>query len=502
MAESLAIVEDIPVRMQLHLDITDAEVIAEIRARPEGADRTAYALGALRIGVLAMRTASGQVDAAAIREAGAALISELREVMAERAAELAGSMKTELARHLDPKTGTLPQRLDRLVSKGGEIERCMTAQIAPENSVLSEMLVQKIGRDSPIFRMLSPDDSRGIKAQLEATIRAALEQQQRTLLEEFSLDSPHSALSRLVGRVEDVQKTVAGHFSMDNEASALRRMMKLLDETSEQIQGNLTLDREDSALSRLGRELQTKIDAIVKVNTQVLEAVASLHAKKTADARTTGHGKPFEDQLGQVLARHAQQCGDAHEATGMTTGSIRLSKVGDFVTELGSESAAAGARIVWEAKANASFDLKKARAELETARKNRDAQLGVFVWSREAAPEGQPCFERHGSDLFIVWDHEDAASDLFVQAAWTFARAWLVREAGGKRAVSRSAVEMTAALREIEKQLPFFEEIRKLAQTVAGNGTKIVERATKMALELELRLETLDEHVRGLNAGE
>ncbi len=111
-----------------------------------------------------------------------------------------------------------------------------------------------------------------------------------------------------------------------------------------------------------------------------------------------------------------------------TTGAIKNCKIGDFVTELGPDSAAPGARIVWEAKDDRSYDLKRALAEMDEARKNRQAQVGVFVFARSAAPDGLQPFARYGNDLVITWDPEDPASDLFIKAALSVARALVIRE--------------------------------------------------------------------------
>ena len=64
--------------MRLELDVADAEVLAELRQHDDGEERDRYALAALRVGVLALRAASGHIDAGSIREAGHALVSEVR----------------------------------------------------------------------------------------------------------------------------------------------------------------------------------------------------------------------------------------------------------------------------------------------------------------------------------------------------------------------------------------------------------------------------------------
>ena len=84
----------------------------------------------------------------------------------------------------------------------------------------------------------------------------------------------------------------------------------------------------------------------------------------------------------------AQTADDIASRTGNTTGVIRNSKKGDIVVELGPEHPAAGARVVIEAKQNASYTVQSARSELEEARKNREAGVGVFIFSRRTVPEG------------------------------------------------------------------------------------------------------------------
>src|SRR5437870_13346240 len=100
----------------------------------------------------------------------------------------------------------------------------------------------------------------------------------------------------------------------------------------------------------------------------------------------------------EFIQRGAQRLGDMPLATGDTTGAIKYCKVGDAIIEMGSESAAPGQRIVIEAKEDASYNLGKARIEIETARKNRGASVGVFVFSKKSAPIGQEPLLRHGDD--------------------------------------------------------------------------------------------------------
>ena len=364
--------------IHLALEVSDPEVLAELRHHLDGDERDRYALAALRVGVLALRTASGQVDAASVREAGNALVGEVRELLSARVAE----------------------------------------------------------------------------------------------------------------------------FSLDDEQSAMSRLSKMLSATSEQIGKNLTLDDEGSALFRLKRELSFTIDRLVRDNvefqSQVREALARLDTRRKDDARTPQHGVEFEERLGALLAGEAQRLGDLYEATGDTTGQIKNCKVGDHVVELGLESAAAHARVVWEAKDRSGYSLRAALEEICEARRNRQAQVGVFIFSKRTAPEGLEPLQRHGTDILVAWDAEDPAADLVVRAAYSLARALAVRERRSDRQSQAALAEIERAARGIEKQIGYLEDVRKWAETVKGHGDKILDRSGRMAEELRRDVERLDAHVAAM----
>jgi len=480
----------------LTLEVTDPDVVMELRRREDDEDeRNRYALAALRVGVLALRAAGGQIDAGAVREAGATLIGEVRELLSARASEMTERLASTLTQYLDPQSGVLPQRLQSLVRKDGELESLLVAHVGADDSILVRSLATHLGEGSPIFRLLSPTDANGLRAQLGKTIEEALLDQRKHILREFSLDQKDSALSRLVAE-----------FSLDDDTSALSRLSKMLTATSEQIGKNLTLDDDASALSRLKRELAGTIDQLARDNVefhgQVREALARLDTRRKEEARTTRHGVAFEEQLGVLLADEARRLGDIHEATGETTGSIRLCKKGDHVIELGADSAAANARVVWEAKEKQDYTLRAALEEIEEARRNRQAQVGVFVFSRKAAPEAIESLQRHGADIVVVWDADDPASDLVVRAAYSLARALAVRERRSDRESLAAIAEIERAARGVEKQIGYLDDVRKWAETVKGHGEKIAERSARMADELRLDVERLDAQVASMRSAE
>ena len=61
-------------------------------------------------------------------------------------------------------------------------------------------------------------------------LNKALSEDMQSVVAEFSLDKPDSALSRLVGQVEATQRRLTAELSLDSENSALKRMYLMLEE--------------------------------------------------------------------------------------------------------------------------------------------------------------------------------------------------------------------------------------------------------------------------------
>jgi hypothetical protein len=533
-----------PKSVELHLEVTDPEVVAELWQRPEGMERERFALAALRLGVLSLRMASGSLDQGVIREAGQKLLSDMRELLVGRAHDMTRDLAESLAKYLDPQSGLFPQRLQALMQKDGEVERLFQSHLAPNDSMLARTLAAHLGEGSPFFQMLSPNDARGLRSQVSQVLEVALKDQRTHILrefsldhkesalcklvgeittnqdlfqkalkgqfdtihQEFSLDQPNSALSRLVGRVEAARQKIAEEFSSDNDHSALNKLSRLLQNTSNQIAMNLTLDDEQSALARLKRELQGTLDELSKRNVdfhaEVRETLAYLKGTREEASRSTRHGLAFEDQLGEVLAKLAQQQGDIHQPTGNLTGAIKNCKTGDHVIELGPDSPAPGVFIAWEAKEDKRWDLNRALEESEESRKNRQAQIGVFVFSSKAVPASLQPFARYGNHLVIIWDADDPATDLYIKAAYSVAKALAVRIREAGKHEEKALEQLDLATRQVEKQIGYLEQIKKWAETIQSNGKQIAERVEKMKCDLEKEVGQLDEQIHALRASE
>jgi hypothetical protein len=500
--------------LRLELSVREPEVIAELNKYKEGPEREAFALAALRVGVLAIRQASGLLDANTVRVEGERLVGDIRELLTANTTTLLENVASTLKSYFDPTEGHLPERLDRLIKKDGELQSLLAQHLDGDGSVIARTLANHVGKESPLVRLLSPEEKQGIIAALSKAVGETLQTQREHILrqfslddkdsalcrlvtemtgangklredlaqdvqklhEEFSLDNEQGSLSRLVARVEKAQGTISAEFSMDNQESALCRLVNLMETANAAINDNLTLDNENSPLFRLRRELTEIIERLEKSNSEFHQEVKvmleSFKARREEVARSTRHGVEFQEAVGTMLQAEAQKAGDIFEETANKTGVIPYCKVGDHVITLGAESAAPGAKIAVEAKENRSYDLASALKEIAKARRNRGAQVGLFVFSKTTSPPRQQPFARHGSDIIVIWDQEDQMSDVYLRAGLSVAKALAVQ---AKHSSEKKAdiVALRSAVVAIQAQTSSLAAIETLARTVKRNGVKI-----------------------------
>jgi len=526
--------------IQLKLTVRDPEVVAALSKLPPGNERDEFALSALRVGVLAIRQASGSIDTTAIQTAATGMLAAVAKLLDGNASELYGSMSRSLKEYFDPNTGKLSERLERLVKKDGELANLLGANLDGESSKLARTLSQHIGEQSPLMRMLSPDQKSGLLATLGDCVQKALHEQREHILKqfslddkasalarlvseissangelrkelsgdmdkvkkEFSLDSEDSALARLVSRVERAQKAISQEFSTDNENSALNRLTGLLQQTHEKVDKSLTLDDSQSPLARLSRELKGLLEAESEKNNKfhsdVRAVLESVKTRKEESARGTQHGTEFENLVAQVLMPEAQAAGDVCEAVRNSAGNIPRCKKGDFVLILSPESAAGGARIAIECKEEAGYCEADALKELEEARNNRAAQVGIFVYSKDSATPAFPMLRRVGSDILCVWDKNDPASDMVLRAATSLARALVVRERVASQQAMADFTEIDKAVSRIEKDAGKLAEVLGWAQNIERDSRKIIETIEPARKDLAKQVEQLREALADL----
>jgi hypothetical protein len=246
------------------------------------------------------------------------------------------------------------------------------------------------------------------------------------------------------------------------------------------ITNEFSLDSETSCLSRLKRELVELLATSERKNQlfqeEVKVSLARIVTARQESERSTRHGVEFEIAVCEFLAREAQHAGDIATPTAHTTGLIKNCKIGDCVVELGPDSAAPSAKIVVEAKEETGYTLARAREEIEMARKNRGAEWGLFVFSKKTAPRGLDPFQRFGNDFIVIWDAEDASSDVFLKAGVLACRALCIRSERQSTAQQVDFEAIDKAILEIEKRAGNLDEVRKSAETIQSSSARILER--------------------------
>ena len=501
--------------IDLYLTVQDPELVGELLKHDEP-ERDDFALAAMKVGVLAIRQAQGQVDSGQIRDAGDRVIGDMTTALEAHRRETAGQIEDCIREYFDPQGGLFTQRVKGLVGQGedpGELERIIRSQVSGDGSQLARTLADHLGETSPLMRVLDPDSADGLISLLTRATETTLAEQRNRIISEFSLDHQGSALGRLVSELQkshgDVGRaleerigTVMGEFSLDREDSALSRLVGRVESAHRQLSSEFSLDNNRSALARMRNEILGVVEAQQRSNAefqlQVTKTLAEMTAKKQEAQRSTRHGLAFEDAVFEFVNRRRQE-GNVATRTGNTTGLIRNCKKGDVVIQLGADSAAAGARIVIEAKQDQSYSLPRALDEINEARKNRGAGVGVFVFSRRTVPcEITEPLARYGSDVVVVWDSENPASDAYLLAALSVAKAISAqsRESGKGLTVDVDGVEK--AIREVERQAGGLDEISKSAQAIDSHVSKILDKARIVKNGLERQVGVLDEQVAGL----
>jgi hypothetical protein len=503
----------LPFSVELDLVVRDRDCVRELLRHDEGERRDEFALEALRIGVLALRQAQGQIDAAAVRQEGDRLLHNVKTALEHHSDLLNQRMTTQLRDYFDPQTGRFQERVERLIRQDGELEQLLRRSVGDGDSELCRTLATHVGGSSPLMRLLDPAGDGGLTAELRQIVEDKLREQRETVLRQFSLDHKDGALCRFLAEIKDHYEGVSGdlttridkavgEFSLDDDNSALSRLVRNVTTAQETITREFSLDEKASALSRLRGELvellQRQDETNQKFQEEVKVAIAQMQARRAESERSTRHGLDFEQAVFEFVEEDARRTRDVAEFTANTVGLIKNCKKGDAVVHLGPESPAPGAKIALEAKADAGCDLKAALEELDLARKNRDSQIGLFVYSRKTAPAATEPLARYGQDIVVVWDVDDAASDLYLRVALTLARALCIRAHDLTASQSADFTEIDRAILEVEKRAKELDEIRKGAESIKSTADNILKRQGLIRDALDRQLETLRDRTAAL----
>jgi hypothetical protein len=437
-----------------------------------------------------------------------------------------------MGRYFDPESGELGARLRQFAGDEGALVHLLQQHLGPSNSVLVETLTKHVGEESPLFRRLSPTDSEGVVCILGERLRTVLQQEHGEFQKALDPLQEDGAVGRFIAKLRDELKRAE-----DDQAKQLKIALAALDTT-----------REDSLLSQMRREThQARTELLQAINPahegsplaviknslsellaehakstkaqledarkqtaefqrDVRDAVQRIETRRREDQRNARGGGVFEDAVAEFVQSHLGGAGYPVETTGNVVGLRPGCKVGDVVIEFPPDHAFAGHKVVIEAKRDKSYTLSKALDEIATARRNRGAGSGVFVFARSHAASGLPTFARYGQDIVVVWDDENPGTDPYLQAAVMVALGLATRskasaDAGDLQALQGIEQRIVGELTRLGKIRTSAETIRKQAEAIdkeVGIGekklAKLLEGAkqTLTALNVELRDEEIE----------
>jgi hypothetical protein len=227
--------------------------------------------------------------------------------------------------------------------------------------------------------------------------------------------------------------------------------------------------------TRMGSPLHQFRSEVSKGFEALNERLAAIEAAATARAgeraRSAAKGADFEDLLEGMLADAVRGTDHLVERTSDEAGHVIRSKKGDFVLTVDPAATRGSAiRIVVEAKDRA-ISGRAMREEIAEAKRNRDAAVGLVVFTTEHAPAGISPFDVRMGDVYCAIDPQDpqpATLDAALRLARLLAFA-ATRETDG----DLDAAAVHEALERVRAELDTVRGL-KMKLTTIGTAAKAV----------------------------
>lgn len=268
-------------------------------------------------------------------------------------------------------------------------------------------------------------------SRFDARVAAAIESIGE--ITESLLDAEDGALS---GTLDDhraaLEELLGATFDPNSKKSVLALFEAVMRESAEAQQASVrklvSLDGDDSPLGRLKRELAREVkDQLVEVKgdlKEISEKIAVTSAVAPVVALTSGKGFAFEDLVDVHLSQLASVHGDLAERTGHQLGSTASKKGDEVISICRDDLGGCDGRIAVEVKAR-SLGMRETMLELDAAMANRDAQVGIAVFSsQDLAPTHVP-FHYTENKAIVVLD-PDESDTAALRLAYMWGR-WVTR---------------------------------------------------------------------------
>lgn len=372
---------------------------------------------ALKVGVVAIKSASPVLDAKIIEEKFKDAKREMDNLLKDFKNELNGNLK------------------DYFHNEKGHVKTIFTDIFGP-NGQLHQRLERQLGPESNFAKKLDPDNKESVIASVEKTVEELL-----------------------VGKLEGL----TDEFSLDKEGSAISRLQKVLTE-------------------KIG---------------EIKQAVVKQETKKEEAEVGTQKGRDFQEIIYLVSQNLCKKYGDVPHYCADTPGSIPRCKTGDIVCEISNTD---GNKVVFEAKKERGYALRKALEELKEAKENRGAQVGVFVFAKGYEPEEVGSFQIHEHDIVCTYDEEEQdIESSMLRAAYIIARTNVLQS----KRVTEVGVDLNSIAGHIKSLMLEIEKFNGVKSGLEGamRAIKGVDQAIEsLRTEIKKYLDCIDFELKKVSA--
>jgi hypothetical protein len=349
------------------------------------------------------------------------------QVVQAKFAAFEKELAEQFSTFLGERDGVLPKSLDRFLGERGIIAVLLAKHFDPTDGRVVKLIENQVGPNSRFAKTLDPKNKDGVVALIEKTVGDLVESKLDEVLAEFSLDDKDSAVSRM-------RAILAGGLA------------------------------------------------------EIKQALGVEQGRKEEEARGHVKGFSFQEDLYQFVAQFGNELDDETDFVANTA--TRNGKEGDHLITLGSTSGAAGLKIVLEVK-DREFSMKKAKEELNNAKENRGAAIGIFVWAKGCEPVEIGDFRMIEGDFYCTADKDELHAGrplLFLEAAYKVARMTAVLKTRKEAAGKFDFAQLQAHVAGVVKEIDSLAKLAKAAGSMKNKSGELEEALQEMHENLDNRL--------------
>lgn len=179
--------------LTLTLDIQEPVVLDYLAQFHDTSVQQAKALEALKVGVIAICSATPSLDTRVVQSKFGKLEQKLQGQLGEFQRQIQEALKN----YFCEQNGSVPRRFSEFFGDDGKMTRTLKEFFDPEGGRLALLMQRQIGPESIFSKSLDPNNKQGILAMIEQKVQQLVEAKLTEVVTQFSLDDDGSAMSRL-----------------------------------------------------------------------------------------------------------------------------------------------------------------------------------------------------------------------------------------------------------------------------------------------------------------